>query len=91
MPNRLDYFFAHMDEVAAAHIVGLFFGAGARRPDHARDRRRQLREEALPRNRRWNREEQRNGGGQGFGDRDTGCLILRPVETSVAPFLPVYP
>jgi hypothetical protein len=27
--NRLDYFFAHMDEVVAAHIVGLFFGAGA--------------------------------------------------------------
>jgi len=26
--NRLDYFFAHMDEVVAAHIVGLFFGAG---------------------------------------------------------------
>jgi len=26
--NRVDYFFAHMDEVAAAHIVGLFFGAG---------------------------------------------------------------
>lgn len=26
--NRLDTFFAHMDEVAAAHIVGLFFGAG---------------------------------------------------------------
>jgi hypothetical protein len=26
--NRLDYFFAHMDEVAAAHVVGLFFGAG---------------------------------------------------------------
>jgi hypothetical protein len=30
--NRLDYFFAHMDEVAAAHIVGLFFGAGADGP-----------------------------------------------------------
>ena len=27
--NRLDYFFAHMDEVVAAHIVGLFFGGGA--------------------------------------------------------------
>jgi hypothetical protein len=27
--NRLDYLFAHMDEVAAAHIVGVFFGAGA--------------------------------------------------------------
>jgi hypothetical protein len=26
--NRLEYFFAHMDEVAAAHVVGLFFGAG---------------------------------------------------------------
>jgi hypothetical protein len=26
--NRLDYLFAHMDEVVAAHIVGLFFGAG---------------------------------------------------------------
>jgi hypothetical protein len=26
--NRLDYFFAHMDEVVAAHVVGLFFGAG---------------------------------------------------------------
>jgi hypothetical protein len=26
--NRLDYFLAHMDEVVAAHIVGLFFGAG---------------------------------------------------------------
>lgn len=30
--NRLDYFFAHMDEVAAAHVVGLFFGAGADGP-----------------------------------------------------------
>jgi hypothetical protein len=30
--NRLDYFFAHMDEVAAAHIAGLFFGAGADGP-----------------------------------------------------------
>jgi hypothetical protein len=30
--NRLDYFFAHMDEVAAAHIVGLFFGAGSTGP-----------------------------------------------------------
>jgi hypothetical protein len=30
--NRLDYFFVHMDEVAAAHIVGLFFGAGADGP-----------------------------------------------------------
>jgi hypothetical protein len=30
--NRLDYFFAHMDEVAAAHIVGLFFGAGTTGP-----------------------------------------------------------
>jgi hypothetical protein len=30
--NRLDYFFAHMDEVAVAHIVGLFFGAGADGP-----------------------------------------------------------
>jgi len=27
--TRLDYLFAHMDEVAAAHIAGLFFGAGA--------------------------------------------------------------
>lgn len=27
--NRVDYFFAHMDEVAAAHSVGVFFGAGA--------------------------------------------------------------
>ena len=26
--NRVDYFFAHMDELTAAHIVGLFFGAG---------------------------------------------------------------
>ena len=26
--NRVDYFFAHMDEVVAAHVVGLFFGAG---------------------------------------------------------------
>jgi len=26
--SRLDYFFAHMDEVVAAHVVGLFFGAG---------------------------------------------------------------
>jgi len=26
--NRLDYFFAHMDEVVAGHVVGLFFGAG---------------------------------------------------------------
>jgi hypothetical protein len=26
--NRVDYFFAHLDEVSAAHIVGLFFGAG---------------------------------------------------------------
>jgi hypothetical protein len=26
--NRLEYFFAHMDEVAAAHVAGLFFGAG---------------------------------------------------------------
>lgn len=24
----MDYFFGHMGEVAAAHIVGLFFGAG---------------------------------------------------------------
>ena len=30
--NRLDYFFAHMDELVAAHIVGLFFGAGADGP-----------------------------------------------------------
>ena len=30
--NRLDYFLAHMDEVVAAHIVGLFFGAGADGP-----------------------------------------------------------
>ena len=30
--NRLDYFFAHMNEVAAAHIVGLYFGAGATGP-----------------------------------------------------------
>ncbi len=27
--NRVDYLFAHMDEVAAAHGAGLFFGAGA--------------------------------------------------------------
>jgi len=27
--NRVDYFFAHMDEVAAAHAVGVAFGAGA--------------------------------------------------------------
>jgi len=27
--NRLDYFFAHIDEVVAGHVVGLFFGAGA--------------------------------------------------------------
>lgn len=27
--NRLDYFFDHMDEVASAHVLGLFFGAGA--------------------------------------------------------------
>lgn len=27
--NRLDYFFAHMNEVVAAHVAGLFFGAGA--------------------------------------------------------------
>lgn len=27
--NRLDYFFAHMSEVAAAHGVGVAFGAGA--------------------------------------------------------------
>ncbi len=27
--NRVDYFFAHMDEVAAAHAIGLAFGAGA--------------------------------------------------------------
>ncbi len=26
--NRVDYLFAHMDEVAAAHVVGLFFGTG---------------------------------------------------------------
>jgi len=26
--NRVDYFFARMDQVSAAHIVGLFFGAG---------------------------------------------------------------
>ncbi len=30
--NRLDYFYAHMDEVVAAHIVGLYFGAGATGP-----------------------------------------------------------
>ena len=30
--NRLDYFFAHMDEVVAGHVVGLFFGAGADGP-----------------------------------------------------------
>jgi len=30
--NRLDYFFAHMDEVVSAHIVGLFFGAGTGGP-----------------------------------------------------------
>ncbi len=27
--NRVDYFFAHLDEVVDAHIAGLFFGAGA--------------------------------------------------------------
>jgi hypothetical protein len=27
--NRVDYLFSHMDQVAAAHIVGLAFGAGA--------------------------------------------------------------
>jgi hypothetical protein len=27
--NRVDYFFAHMDEMAAAHAVGAAFGAGA--------------------------------------------------------------
>jgi hypothetical protein len=27
--NRLDYLFGHMNEVAAAHVVALFFGAGA--------------------------------------------------------------
>jgi hypothetical protein len=26
--NRVDYLFAHMDEVAAAHGAGVFFGAG---------------------------------------------------------------
>jgi len=26
--NRVDYFFAHMDELAAAHVVGAVFGAG---------------------------------------------------------------
>ena len=26
--NRLDYFFAHMDEVAAAHIAGIAYGGG---------------------------------------------------------------
>ena len=26
--NRVDYLFAHMDEVAAAHGVAVFFGAG---------------------------------------------------------------
>ena len=30
--NRLDYFFGHMDEVVAAHVVGLYFGAGADGP-----------------------------------------------------------
>jgi hypothetical protein len=28
LDNRVDYLFAHMDEVAAAHGVALFFGAG---------------------------------------------------------------
>ena len=27
--NRVDYFFTHTDEVAAAHGVGMLFGAGA--------------------------------------------------------------
>jgi hypothetical protein len=27
--NRVDYFFAHMDELAAAHAIGAAFGAGA--------------------------------------------------------------
>jgi hypothetical protein len=26
--NRLDYFFAHWDELAAAHVLGAAFGAG---------------------------------------------------------------
>jgi hypothetical protein len=26
--NRVDYFFAHMDELAAAHVIGAAFGAG---------------------------------------------------------------
>jgi len=26
--NRVDYFFAHTDELAAAHVAGIFFGAG---------------------------------------------------------------
>ena len=27
--NRVDYFFAHMDELAGAHVLGALFGAGA--------------------------------------------------------------
>ena len=27
--NRVDYFFAHMSELAAAHVLGAAFGAGA--------------------------------------------------------------
>lgn len=27
--NRVDYYFAHMDEVAAAHSIGVLYGAGA--------------------------------------------------------------
>jgi hypothetical protein len=27
--NRVDYFFAHMDELAAAHVFGIVYGAGA--------------------------------------------------------------
>jgi hypothetical protein len=29
--NRVDYFFAHPDELAAAHVAGMFFGAGESR------------------------------------------------------------
>ena len=28
--NRVDYFFAHTDELVASHVAGAFFGAGAR-------------------------------------------------------------
>ena len=36
--NRVDYFLAHMSELAAAHAIGAAFGAGSRRPDDAGDR-----------------------------------------------------